>query len=1555
VVSAPFEIGCPPDTSLQTFTINDVAIVAEIKDWYCTNKMDLDLPFAVPNWFDHDALDEAALEVTFSLPMAMEKYDPHTVIISINGEEIARLENNIPQGLYTFRFPTSLINLGKDAPAENRLQLHVEGITKGQYIVATDFKVILNLDEIHVDLCVPPPQDWLPGKISLPPGQTIIKPVTPTTKFRPGETVQITVKLHNNDSHKNSSHRGFLTLIVKNEDNKDKNRVEPNEFYREVAIEGGKTETLTFQCKIPKTADDVEYTYEVTFQNSTLGTTSHLSDQEGFYVRRPLVIVHGIMGSSLYETLGNEDPKEVFTPLKALLPCDSFVDDLLCEDMYSDEPVSCDIRAKNVLKEKVKFSFFGLSEVTFGDVFRGLESYLHSQRYDIYKPGSDENIWFDANNVRLSKDSEDIFYFVYDWRQDCFNSADELKTFVSSVLDATGCDKINLLAHSLGGLVAKAMFAENPEVKDRVNKLMLIGVPNLGVVEAFSMMKHGLQAPRWGSLILIDETELATNVISNISMLKSALDTITDPTLFNYISSLISAVEQDIKVISPEFCNNKLEIAKLLLNIISLMKGDPLGIIGQFYDYYNLDKDLNFIRDSQAKKLMPTMPSAYQLLPSQKYFDFFVDGYYVRDGTPINFQSSPSIDDEIVEMQPEGTQLYADAIALHSMIDDFHGLPNNSYLVVGCKKRTATVLHESSEPLALYFQPGDGDKRVPLESALYADVKLKYVAPYAEHSNLPSHPGVVRLIRALLKGEEEDFEISTKNPVAEFEQNVCGLPSGALITVNPSSGSLGIRGTSGQNSSDGSVGIWPRIYLPGSKRGPNRFDPEGFTGYTGNKIHIGIFGSDFTPTSQGVEVFVPEGSVYSLEFHGLDDQFLDLKVQMMEEGGVNRTLVFADVPIDLNGCGEIRLDLTNLMTNPVMRLDYECDGQFDQEGIAPDYELDEAKSADIIPPVTTASLSGNLVKDGIYTSNVTLTLTATEETDGSGVLVTRYRLGGETSFTDYSDPIDFTELGDYTVYFYSMDRNLNKEAVQEIHFTIDNGPPTIVSVTPSNNADAVNRSSRIQVVFSESMDKNTLTSDNIIVSGSVTGTHSGSITYDENTNTLTFIPDTKFLLEEAVSVFVSANVTDLEGLPLDGNKNGQCEGPGVDDSSWSFNISDNDGFTVRITDIDMSRCPTVRATVIVTDENGEVVSNLNSSEFYVYEDNMSQGPIRSAFLDQSAFPVSVSLALDYSGSMSSSAISDMEDAAITFINNMTEDDEGEIIKFAHGVEVTEAFTPDKNLLIDAVNSNAGIPNYSTSLYDAMIQAISDTSLRSGRKAVIAMTDGKDNNSSHTEADVINEAVSSGVLVFTVGLGDSIDATVLENIAAQTGGVYYEAPTSQDLQAIYEAISSVLKNQYILIYKADKRDAQDHTLQIVADNGVLAGSNTVSFTTCLDTDRDELWDDWEQQVVDSNEQDNIININGVLPWEDFDEDGFSNMREFLAGSDPTDPGSIPPCWADMSSDGDVDGEDLAIFATDFQPLDCLGAPPCRCDLDLDELVNEMDLHFLSEDYGRVDCR
>lgn len=100
--------------------------------------------------------------------------------------------------------------------------------------------------------------------------------------------------------------------------------------------------------------------------------------------------------------------------------------------------------------------------------------------------------------------------------------------------------------------------------------------------------------------------------------------------------------------------------------------------------------------------------------------------------------------------------------------------------------------------------------------------------------------------------------------------------------------------------------------------------------------------------------------------------------------------------------------------------------------------------------------------------------------------------------------------------------------------------------------------------------------------------------------------------------------------------------------------------------------------------------------------------------------------------------------------------------------------------------------------------------------------------------------------------------------------------------------------------------------IVADDVQESAPETIVFTVVDpdDMDGDGMNDDWEQQIVDADPNDAINTIEDVLPGDDFDDDGtinsFTNLEEYLAGTDPVNP----------DTDGDTlkDGDEVKITAT-----------------------------------------
>jgi len=105
---------------------------------------------------------------------------------------------------------------------------------------------------------------------------------------------------------------------------------------------------------------------------------------------------------------------------------------------------------------------------------------------------------------------------------------------------------------------------------------------------------------------------------------------------------------------------------------------------------------------------------------------------------------------------------------------------------------------------------------------------------------------------------------------------------------------------------------------------------------------------------------------------------------------------------------------------------------------------------DSTPSVTTTSLSGTLGNQGWYTSDVTISLSATD--DMSGVNKTEYSFDNAT-WTVYTAPFAVTTEGTTAVYYRSTDNAGNMEASNAVYFNVDTTPSNITDVSqiPADN------------------------------------------------------------------------------------------------------------------------------------------------------------------------------------------------------------------------------------------------------------------------------------------------------------------------------------------------------------------------------------------------------------------------------------------------------------------------------------------------------------------------
>jgi len=87
--------------------------------------------------------------------------------------------------------------------------------------------------------------------------------------------------------------------------------------------------------------------------------------------------------------------------------------------------------------------------------------------------------------------------FPYDWRYGVTGeyasgktNADLVKEKIDEVLQQTGADKVDVVAHSLGGLIVKEYAMDNP-TDNHIGKAVFVGVPNTGAPKAVKALLQG--------------------------------------------------------------------------------------------------------------------------------------------------------------------------------------------------------------------------------------------------------------------------------------------------------------------------------------------------------------------------------------------------------------------------------------------------------------------------------------------------------------------------------------------------------------------------------------------------------------------------------------------------------------------------------------------------------------------------------------------------------------------------------------------------------------------------------------------------------------------------------------------------------------------------------------------------------------------------------------------------------------------------------------------------------------------------------------------------------
>jgi len=227
--------------------------------------------------------------------------------------------------------------------------------------------------------------------------------------------------------------------------------------------------------------------------------------------------------------------------------------------------------------------------------------------------------------------------------------------------------------------------------------------------------------------------------------------------------------------------------------------------------------------------------------------------------------------------------------------------------------------------------------------------------------------------------------------------------------------------------------------------------------------------------------------------------------------------------------------------------------------------------------------------------------------------------------------------------------------------------------------------------------------------------------------------------------------------------------------------------------------------VTVTDGSNRFVLNLERERFSVFEDGVPQHV--SQFADEDA-PLSVGLLVDVSGSMGQK-LSVSKAAVAEFLKTMNPQDEVFLAEFSDHADALLGFTHDTSAIVAKMNSvqSGGL----TALLDAVHLGLEQMKrAKNPRKAMIILSDGGDNNSHFSSADIKQVVREADVQIYSMGVFEPVlfpglsaaevsGPALLAEISEQTGGRVFPARSVSALPAIARRIGVELRNEYILAY------------------------------------------------------------------------------------------------------------------------------------------------------------
>lgn len=644
------------------------------------------------------------------------------------------------------------------------------------------------------------------------------------------------------------------------------------------------------------------------------------------------------------------------------------------------------------------------NDVRIGDVLRINQLFIPQVSFDYF--GALTNQFNDAGY----QENTDLFVFPYDWRLDNKITAQNLKNKIEAVLAQTGSTKIDLVAHSMGGLVAKQYIVDNGSGK--VDKLVFVATPQLGAPKALKALVFG---DNFGIPLILNPAEmkkLSQNMSSAYELLPSQ----------NYIQEfggyfLENGATADTYAETKDYLLNK--------GANSLLLGNAENFHSQALDNFTAPGSTTY------NIVGCNTPTIGRIIKRNNYLE---DGVIAEDY-------------DVDEVAGDGTVPLTSALAVkadnryyvtradHATMPSMDGIRQLIVQIVSDGVNTSTF------PATVRTDPSQcGMVRGKLIS-VHSPIDLNVYDQNGNHEG----PNATGTIDQMIPG-------ATYENIANNKFIFLPEDSGQIYTVKldaTATGTFTFRVSAIANNTTQQTVYYGDTAITPTSRGrmtitPTSDDTILQLDANGTNEFVSIPASSVLSTSTLNDVSKPATTISLAGTVGENSWYIS---------DVTVTLAASD---DTSGILATHYSLDNGATWQT----YSAPFSISKEGNttilyqsidrAGNKEMPKQYSfkIDSTPPVTTLSLQGRSGRSGWYLSSVTTTLAANDVL--SGVARIKYSLDGGATWQDYSGPFLVEKEGATVLLYRSVDNAGNVENTKQQEIKIDTTiPEAMITFDPA--------------------------------------------------------------------------------------------------------------------------------------------------------------------------------------------------------------------------------------------------------------------------------------------------------------------------------------------------------------------------------------------------------------------------------------------------------------------------------------------------------------------------